>query len=266
MCNALYISAGLAGDMNNKAIHFIDKFEGYASKIEENDGNAPTHKRQNYFRERSGNTYDDGTYTQPIVRDKGKLRPVYQTRPTGRYERAEHIVGKMRAITRQVKGQSERQERVASPRLYPPVPSRWTGNWKTSYQYLIRSLRGVLKEGSRPMNGITTTVNGKKYLTPVGGSYDEIATLTVELQESRMDAIGKNEGLLEDLGYDGRYSNPAYSIDEPRPHWWDTPEIKKEKAKAMKVYNEKLAKLKKEVKDGTAPKGWWKYAGGNFGS
>jgi hypothetical protein len=262
MCNALYISAGLAGDLNNKAIHFIDKFEGYASNIEELE--PPTHKRKNYFGDTSGNTYDDGTYTNPIVRDKGKLRPVYETRPTGRFETIKNLG--TRQITKSRKVKSERLERVASPRLYPQVPSRATGNWKTSYQYLIRSLRGVLKEGARPMRGITTTINGKQYLTPSQGSYDELATLTVELQESRMDAIGKNEGLLEDLGYDGRYSNPAYTFDEPRPHTWDTPEIKKEKAKAMKVYNEKLAKLKTQIKDGTAPKNWWKYAGGTFGT
>jgi hypothetical protein len=81
-----------------------------------------------------------------------------------------------------------------------------------------------------------------------------------------MSAISKNEELLEGLDYDGRYSNPAYSIEEPRPHWWDTPEIKKEKEKEMKVYNKKLTELKKEIKDGTADAGWWKYAGGNFGS
>jgi hypothetical protein len=84
--------------------------------------------------------------------------------------------------------------------------------------------------------------------------------------EACLSAIEKNESLLDDLGYDGRFSLPSRSLYEPVKHPWDTPAVKAEKKTQLTTYKTQLADLKRRVKDGTAPADWWRIDTAHYGA
>ncbi|NBV77803.1 hypothetical protein EBR66_06585 [bacterium] len=106
----------------------------------------------------------------------------------------------------------------------------------------------------------------KKRLNDLIDDLDDYATATNDTVEACISAIDKNESLLDDLGYDGRFSLPSRSLYEPVKHPWDTPAEKEDKKKQLTTYKQKLWVLQREIKDGNPrPADWWRIDTAHYG-
>jgi hypothetical protein len=266
MNTAMEDTARFYGKMNSMSGYYIDRHETSIENIREGDRKNPPPERF----ERRKDAKPVGTYENPEIRRDGRrVRPL---RPNPMIkERGATYVKKYKSkmglpMTKTMKrpqyvryGEAEVLEQTGEPRRYPAVPYEWTGRWKASFDKVLRSLEGTIKkdkDGTPVKNYKGEYIPDKPYIFGDWYSYQKETSDKVNMLR---EAINDNDEILEDLGYDGRYTLPTRRVWRPQWFWWER-DTEKEKAKEdeLKNYEETVPMLKEAIKNGTAPKSWWK--------